>query len=263
MRNVLVIPARMGSTRFPGKPLTQVAGHTLIRRVHALASAVEAIDRVLVATDDPRIADHVASFGGEAVMTGESCRNGTERVLEAVAELDPKPEVVINLQGDAVLTPPWILEDLVAAFADPAIDVATPAVRLSKTAFAELRAAKAKGDVGGTFVVMDCSQHALYFSKSPIPHSRSMDALDETPPFFQHIGTYAYRLEALKRWVAFPPTPLEQLEQLEQLRALEHGMRIRMVVVDYRGRDAGSIDTPTDVIRVERLIATQGELVPL
>ena len=145
MRNVLVIPARMGSTRFPGKPLTQVAGHTLIRRVHALASAVEAIDRVLVATDDPRIADHVASFGGEAVMTGESCRNGTERVLEAVAELDPKPEVVINLQGDAVLTPPWILEDLVAAFADPAIDVATPAVRLSKTAFAELRAAKAKG----------------------------------------------------------------------------------------------------------------------
>lgn len=257
---VCVIPARYGSTRFPGKPLAEVRGRTMIRRMVEIANAANGVDRVLVATDDARIADHVADFGGTAVMTDPSCRNGTERVANAVATLDLEPARIINLQGDAVLTPPWVIEAVVEAMvADPEAPIVTPAARLDARSRALLVEAKAAGEVGGTSVVMDKDGYALYFSKAIIPFVRDAEG---GAPTFRHIGLYGYSRSGLARFVKLAPSPLERTEGLEQLRALENGMRVRVVEVDYRGRRHLAIDSPEDLVRVERVLDEDGELVP-
>ena len=259
MRTAVVIPARYGSTRFPGKPLADVAGRSLIRRVHEIASAAAGVDRVIVATDDERIRDHVAAFGGEALMTPPECRNGTERVHAAVQALDAAPDAIINLQGDAVLTPPWVIEAVVEEMRrSPDAPLVTPAARLDEGSLALLREAKAGGEVGGTTVVFDRNGDALYFSKAMIPFVRDAEG---GAPTFRHIGLYGYRREALERFIAMGPSPLELTEGLEQLRALENGMPVRVVEVDYRGRRHLAIDSPEDLLRVERLLAEDGELV--
>ncbi|MEZ6015842.1 MAG: 3-deoxy-manno-octulosonate cytidylyltransferase [Planctomycetota bacterium] len=265
MRTVVVIPSRYGSTRFPGKPLAPVAGRSLLERVWRVARAVQGVERVLVATDDARIARHVAAFGGEAVLTPESCRNGTERAEAAIATLDFTPDAVVNLQGDAVLTPPWVVQAVVDALAAEAdapnarvADIVTPATILPEAAVEKLAAAKAAGEVGGTTVTVGLDGFALYFSKAIIPFRRDR----AQAPVRKHIGLYGFRREALARVVALPPTPLELAEGLEQLRALEHGLRIRVVEVDLRGRSTIAIDDPADVARVEAAIAAEGELVP-
>lgn len=268
MRTVIVIPSRYGSTRFPGKPLTPVAGRSLLERVWRIARAVRGVEQVVVATDDTRIADHAHSFGGEAVMTPEACRNGTERAEAAVRALAFEPDAVINLQGDAVLTPPWVVQAVVDALAADTerrgttptrrADLVTPAAVLDEPAIARLAAAKAAGEVGGTTVTVDLEGFALYFSKAIIPFRR-----DPTrAPVRKHIGLYGFRRDALARLVSLPPTPLELAEGLEQLRALEHGLSIRVVPVDLRGRSTLAIDAPPDVARVELAIAREGELVP-
>lgn len=258
MTVIAVIPARYGSSRFPGKPLHEIAGVAMVERVRRLAEAAPSIDRVLVATDDDRIKDAVEAQGGEAVMTPESCRNGTERAFEAVKDFAAPDDVIVNLQGDAPLTPPWVIDAAAKAMAeDPELKLATPAVALTEEAYAKLASAKAAGEVGGTTVVFDRFMNALYFSKAVIPYRRE----DAGVPVHKHIGLYAYRFSALAQLVALEPTPLERTESLEQLRALENGIPIRIVLTEYRGRTPWSVDSPRDAEIAADIIAREGEIV--
>jgi len=258
MTSIAVIPARYGSTRFPGKPLHEIAGLPMVERVRRVAAAAPSIERVLVATDDVRIFETVQGFGGEAVMTPASCRNGTERVYEAVRGFAAPDDVIVNLQGDAPLTPPWVIDAAAAAMADePALKLATPAVALTEEACASLQAAKASGEVGGTTVVFDKAMNALYFSKTVIPFRRENTGLS----VYKHIGLYAYRFSALAELNALEPGPLELAESLEQLRALENGMPVRIVLTDYRGRTPCSVDSPRDAEIAAQIIAREGELI--
>lgn len=261
MQVAVVIPARFGSTRFPGKPLTPILGRSLIERTWRIARVCKYGGDVWVATDSRPIAAHVESFGGRAVMTRGDCQNGTERVCDALAGLGLEPGVVVNLQGDAVLTPPWVIDAVVSAMlSDPSIEVATPATRLDWRQYEEFAGAGEPGRAGGTTVTFDATGDALYFSKALIPSVRR--PREGVCPVFRHIGLYAYRPDALARLQELAPGPLEQSERLEQLRALEHGIPIRVVEVDYRGRTHWSIDHPADVAVVERIIRREGELAP-
>lgn len=261
MDTIIVIPARYGSSRYPGKPLAPIMGRTLLERVWCIGKAVKGVSDVVVATDDARIAEHVKSFGGKAVMTSESCQNGSERAYEAVKNLGGKPDVVINLQGDAVLMPPWVIGALVEEMTrDASVHIATPAVRLSAEQYKSMSDMKGSGVVSGTTVTFAKNGDALYFSKGIIPFVRSAPATGE-PPIFQHIGVYAYRAEALKRYIDMPHGMFEQVEQLEQLRAIENGMPIRVVQVSLQGRTMWSVDNPQDVARCEEIIRAEGELV--
>lgn len=254
---IAVIPARFGSTRFPGKPLHKIAGVEMVERVRRLALAAPSIDRVLVATDDERIKTGVEAFGGEAVMTPETCRNGTERCFEAVKTFAEESDVIVNLQGDAPLTPPWVIDAAAAAMAeDPRLPMATPAVALSDAAYAKLADAKAAGEVGGTTVVFDKAMNALYFSKQIIPFRREVTHT----PVYKHIGLYAYRFSTLRELVALEPTPLERTESLEQLRALENGIPVKVVLTEYRGRTPASVDSPRDAEVAAQIIAEEGEI---
>ena len=259
----IVIPARYGSKRFPGKPMAPVGGVSLLHRVWLIARAVTGVSQVYVATDDQRVADHASGFGAEVIMTSPECENGTVRVHQAMLTLPRPPDAVLNFQGDAVLTPPWVLQGLVDAFhADPSSQLVTPAVHLTWDELEDLRKSKETTPFSGTVVVFDRFMNALYFSKTIIPSLRKRDP-EQPPPVYRHIGLYGYRFDALDRLAALAPTPLEQSEGLEQLRALENGIPIRVVLTDYRGRSHGSVDSPEDVARVEALIGRDGELVPL
>lgn len=264
----IVIPARFGSTRFPGKPLRTIAGVPLLQRVWALGASALGKDNVTVTTDDTRIADFCATIGAACVMTSPDIPNGTERAHAALKQLPPDVDQIINLQGDAVLTPPWVIRAIMDAMvSDSSLGIFTPAVRLTKDGLEKLRAAKASGEVGGTTVTFDNDHNALYFSKSIIPFVRTVAETAkqngaDNLPVFRHIGLYGYRREALAQLVALPPGTLEQTEKLEQLRALENGLKIRVVEVDYRGRSHIGIDSPEDANRAESIIAAEGELLP-
>lgn len=254
-----IIPARYGSSRFPGKPLHEIAGVPMVERVRRLAEAAPSVDRVIVATDDARIAEAVAGFGGEAVMTDPACRNGTERVFDAAKSFAKADDVLLNLQGDAPLTPPWVIEAVASAMkAEPGLEMATPAVELAGESLDRMTAAKRSGEVGGTTVVFNRDFNALYFSKAIIPFQRHPEA---GTPTFKHIGLYAYRFSTLERLVALEPSPLEKAESLEQLRALENGIPIRIVLTDYRGRTPWSVDSPRDAEIAAEIIAREGEIV--
>ena len=259
MNSLTVIPARFGSTRFPGKPLARVCGVAMLQRVWALAASVPEVSRVLIATDHPEIESLCHAIGAEVVRTAGEFRSGTDRVYAAVRGIDPAPDVVVNFQGDAVLTPPWVVQSVVRAFSeDSAVRMATPAVRMSPEALAKLQDQKRLGEAGGTTVVFNHKHDALYFSKSIIPFARD----PAQAVVHRHIGLYGYRSETLGRLVATEQGPLERQEQLEQLRALENGIPIRVVLVDYRGRTHWSIDSEHDLLRAEHLIAAEGELLP-
>ncbi|RWM24717.1 3-deoxy-manno-octulosonate cytidylyltransferase [Mesorhizobium sp.] len=260
----IIIPARYGSSRFVGKPLAMIAGRTMINRVWSLARAVSDVDEVCIATDDERIAEHVRSFGGCVVTTPKECTNGTERVLIAAQMLSTTPAVVVNLQGDAVLTPPWVIAALIDEMRrDPTVEIATAAVRMDKRSYDALRTAKGHGEVGGTTVTFDRRWNALYFSKSIIPFVRNGGQGNDTDPLpvFRHIGLYAYRYNTLCQYISFESGPLERSEKLEQLRALEHGIPVRVVEVDYGGRTHWAVDSPDDLKRVEAIVGEEGDLV--
>ncbi len=261
MSAIIVIPARYGSTRLPGKPLAMIAGKTLLHRIWSIAMAVQKVDGVYIATDDERIKAHAESFGAQVIMTPEDIPNGTERAYHAAASLPQTPEIVLNLQGDAVLTPPWVIQALIDYMhADPSVEFATTAVRMTLEHYQQMRQSKQKGAVGGTTVVFDKKQNALYFSKSMIPFMRQIPE-NGLLPIFRHIGLYVYRYATLKQYLALPATELELLEGLEQLRALEHGIPIKVVQVDYRGRSHCAIDSQADIDYVETVIAKEGELI--
>lgn len=257
--SVIIIPMRIGSSRFPGKPLAQIAGRTLVDRVLALASRVVGVNQVIVATDDERIAAAVSDLGGTAIFTDPSCRNGSERAFAALSQMDTQPDIIVNFQGDSPLTPPWVVERMIAELTShPELPVATPAVLLDAQTLQQLYMMKAQGLVSGTTVVFDKSGKALYFSKAIIPHHRS----PSTPPkIYKHLGLYGYRREALERYAALGESTLERTEGLEQLRFLENGIPIQVIISDLRGRSLWSIDNPEDILVVENIIATQGELI--
>lgn len=260
MRSIIVIPARYGSSRFVGKPLALINGKGMLERTWLIAKNSGA-DDVLIATDDERIEAAAKSFGAEVTMTNPNCENGTERVFDALRNFESKPEIILNLQGDAVLTPPWVLSEMLKVMkADTSVQFATPATKLSVEQFETIKEQKSRGIVGGTLVVFNKNMDALYFSKSPIPFVRP-NKLSELP-LYRHIGLYAYRYETLANYLTLKPGPLEQVEGLEQLRALENGINVRVVLVDYRGRTHWSVDSPDDISKAEAIIAREGELVP-
>lgn len=259
MSVAIVIPARYGSTRLPGKPMLEICGLSMLERVWRIAKATHGCARIVISTEDPRIEDHARSFGAEAVLTPESCRNGTERTHATLEAATIAEDAVINFQGDAVLTPPWVLQAMIDEFAGPDgdFDIVTPATVLDGAMLAELRENKKANPASGTTVVFDRKRNALYFSKLVLPFVRAPGYTQ----IYRHIGLYGYRREALERYVSLPPSPLEQTEGLEQLRALENEMTVRVVAVDYRGRTHFSVDAADDVAIVEEIIRNEGELV--
>ncbi|MBP6737355.1 MAG: 3-deoxy-manno-octulosonate cytidylyltransferase [Rhodobacteraceae bacterium] len=262
MSVLIAIPARYASTRYPGKPLVSLKGpdgdKTLIRRSWEAAVAVRGVDRVVVATDDDRIADHALGFGAEVVMTSTICQNGTERCAE-VAALLPGFDVVVNLQGDAPLTPAWFVEGLVAGLlADPEADIATPVLRCDGKAVEGFLADRRAGRVGGTTAVFGAGGRALYFSKEVIPYTGKTWAADEPTPVFHHVGVYAYRPAALQAYPGWPIGPLETLEGLEQLRFLENGRKVLCVEVQANGRQFWELNNPSDVPVIEAMMAAMG-----
>jgi len=263
MSNVILIPARFQSTRYPGKPLVELRGANgepkpLVQRSFEAASRIAGVDRVAVVTDDERIARCCEGFGAQAIMTSPQSRNGTERCAEALAQLDD-PALVINFQGDALLTPPGFVEALIARMAsDRDLLVATPAVRLRSEEVRALQAEESAGRVGGTSVVTDAEGHALYFSKRLIPYLPA-GALDgDLSPVRLHIGVYAYRPEALIRYVATPVSDLETLEGLEQLRFLVAGVPIAVVEVATPPFALRELNNPEDVAPIEQALIEAG-----
>lgn len=260
MKSIIIIPARFGSSRFPGKPLALILRKSLLHRVWSIAKSVTNVEDVFITTDDERIQQHALKFGAKVIMTPSSCENGTVRVYEATKSLSYLPDIIINLQGDAVLTPPWVIQSLLNTMAqDQSIGIGTLATKISIEQYNKMRDAKNKGSVGGTTVVFDKNYNALYFSKSMVPFVRNTTIAN--PPLYRHIGLYGYRYPTLKKYLELSPTPLEQLEWLEQLRALENGIPIKIVEVDYQGRTHCAIDSPDDIKTVEAIIAKEGELI--
>ena len=264
MSVLIVIPARYASTRYPAKPLVALAGasgvqKTLIRRSWDAAMAVRGADRVVVATDDARIRDHARSFGAEVVMTSEACQNGTERCAEALATLGGGHDIVVNLQGDAPLTPAWFIEDLVAGLrANPWAELATPVLRCEGAMLASLREDRAQGRVGGTTAVFGAGNRGLYFSKEVIPFTATAYGPADPTPVFHHVGVYAYRPDTLAAYPGWPVGPLETLEGLEQLRFLENNRAVLCVEVEARGRQFWELNNPPDVARIEAMMAEMG-----
>lgn len=259
MSVLIAIPARYASTRYPGKPLVSLRGpdgdKTLIRRSWEAAMSVRGVDRVVVATDDHRIRDHALEFGAEVVMTSSDCQNGTERCAEVAQKL-PGFDVVVNLQGDAPLTPAWFVEDLVTGLlGDPEADIATPVLQCEGRMLTSLLADRRAGRVGGTTAVFGAGMRALYFSKEVIPFTGKDFADDAPTPVFHHVGVYAYRPKALADYPTWPIGPLERLEGLEQLRFLEHGRRVLCVEVAAHGRQFWELNNPTDVPVIEAMMA--------
>lgn len=264
MKTLIVIPARYASTRYPGKPLVALTGatgerRTLIERSWRAAMAVRGADRVVVATDDDRIRDVAAGLGAEVVMTSSACRNGTERCAEAHAALGGGYDIVVNLQGDAPLTPAWFVEDLIAGLAsDPSSEVATPVLRCDGRALNGFLEDRRAGRVGGTTAVFGAGHKALYFSKEVIPFTGKAYADDAETPVFHHVGVYAYRPAALSAYPDWPPGPLETLEGLEQLRFMERERPVLCVEVEARGRQFWELNNPEDVPRIEAMLADMG-----
>lgn len=239
MRAAIIIPARYGASRFPGKPLAVLAGKPLICHVIERATKTRGVDLVAVATDDERIAAAARSCGARALMTGPAA-TGTDRVAEAVRQLEPRPEIVVNVQGDEPLIEPSALEALLSAMAEPSVEMATLARPLEVGELERPHVVK---------VVCAADGDALYFSRAPIPHRRAGGSSQLARA---HVGVYAFREPFLQAFAALEPGRLEQEEALEQLRALERGHRIRVVETSYGGF---GIDTPEDLERARALLA--------
>jgi 3-deoxy-manno-octulosonate cytidylyltransferase (CMP-KDO synthetase) len=265
MKTLIVVPARYGSTRFPGKPLTLIAGRSMVSRVASMAgqAAAELDDAAhVVATDDTRIEQHCRTLEIPVVMTDPALPSGSDRALAAAEALGIQPQVVVNLQGDSPFTPPAQIIAVAQAAMTSGADAATPYVRLTWKALDALRAHKLETPFSGTTLTHDVNGRALWFSKIVLPAMRKEAALraaDDVSPVCRHIGLYAFRLDALRRYVSLPEGYYEQLEGLEQLRLIENGMSIQCVEVVPDQIAIPGIDTPEDVALAERLIAQHGD----
>lgn len=266
----IIIPARLASTRFPAKPLAPLTGADGIARpaLHytwqAGLEAAQALGgdvRCVIATDDRQIVDAAKTAGMAVVMTPVTCANGTERCAAALPVLDEMPEIVVNLQGDAPLTPPAMVAAVVALLeSDPELVMATAAVPASPTVLNHLQADAAAGRVGGTTVVCSTGGRALYFSKSIIPHVNrgAMPRQD----VLLHLGLYAYRPSALAAYAAHGPVPLELQEGLEQLRFLDAGLPVGVAVCEPPAWEMIELNNPDDVALIETELARRAALEP-
>ncbi len=260
MNKAIIIPARYGSSRFPGKPLADLAGKTMLQRtVEVAQEAAKILDenvQVVVSTEDDRIAAHAKEIGVMCVMTSDTCPTGTDRAYETIQKLDVKPDVVANLQGDAPLTPPDFVAELLNLFNTyKDAQVATVATQLSWDALEDLRAQKKISPFSGTTVVLSEENDGIWFSKNIIPAVRKEDRSQLMSPVYRHIGLYGYTAKALAEYVTWDMSHYETLEGLEQLRWLENGYEIKVGKVDYRGRPAMSgVDTPEDAKMATKLL---------
>ena len=258
MKTVLMIPARYASTRYPGKPLAELRQKdgtvkSLIQMTWEAALQVGGIDAVHVVTDDDRIRNAAEGFGASVLMTSSEATNGTERCAEALAQVDA--DLIVNLQGDAPLTPPWFVEALIDRMKDDATaQVATPILRCDRQTYDMFIEDRKAGRVGGTTAVFDTNLHGLYFSKEVIPYI-APGKIPDPVPVFHHVGVYAYRLDALRAYMSWPEGPLEAREGLEQLRFLENGATVACVEVDARGRLFWELNNPEDIARIESVLA--------
>lgn len=257
-----LIPARYASSRYPGKPLVELKGaggqpKPLIQRTYEAAQRVQGLDSIHVVTDDDRIARVCEDIGAPVIMTSAECRNGTERCAEALAQLDD-PDLIVNLQGDALLTPAYFIEALIELMRADDADVATPAMRLRSSEVRALLEEEAAGRVGGTTVVSDSSGRALYFSKRLIPYVPASALEYEMSPVRLHIGVYAYRPAALRAYFRRPPAELEELEGLEQLRFLAVGIAVTIVEVEPPPFALRELNNPEDVAPIEAALARAG-----
>lgn len=238
MKVVGIIPARFASSRFPGKPLIDLKGKTMIQRVYEGAMKATSLEEIIVATDDERIYNHVLSFGGQVRMTNENHPSGTDRCGEIAQNIDA--DIIINIQGDEPLIDARQIDQVIAAFQDSTVQIATLGTH-----------AISQEDVQNTNrikIVTDINNNALYFSRSAIPNSANFKgAPNDFYPFYKHIGLYAYRKECLLKLVQLEATKLEQIESLEQLRWLYNGYAIRVVTTDI---ETPNIDVPEDVEKV-------------
>lgn len=262
MKTAIVIPARYGSTRFPGKPLAEIAGKTMLQRVVEIGWQAAARDGVvlMVATDDQRIAAHCADLGVDCVITSENCATGSDRVLEAMHHKGGHFDVVISLQGDAPFTPVAALTKMLDAFEEnPGCEVVTPVIRLRWDELDALREAKKTTPFSGTTAIVAPDGRAIWFSKNIIPAFRAEGSLRvQSPaysPVYQHLGLYAYRRDALEKFVRLPPGYYETLEGLEQLRLIEGGMTIHTIRLDVAaGMAQAGVDSPEDIARAEEFL---------
>jgi 3-deoxy-manno-octulosonate cytidylyltransferase (CMP-KDO synthetase) len=238
---VVVIPARYGSTRLPGKPLVSIAGKPMIQRVFERAKLAQCVNQVIVATDDERIVKAVEAFGGEARMTRSDHRTGTERVAEVAAHVEG--DVFVNVQGDEPLLDPAAVDAAVTSLLeDPPASIATVATPIKTPADIM--------DPNVVKTVLDFEGNAIYFSRAPIPWVRDTGS-KVLARHLKHLGLYVFDRESLLEYPTLPPGELERIEQLEQLRWLENGWKIRVAEVEH---DAVSVDVPEDVARVEKLL---------
>ena len=261
MKAVIIIPARYGSTRYPGKPLaplrTREGKKSLIQLSWEAANKVSGISEIYVATDDKRIEEHAVAFGAKVIRTSSKCKNGTERCAEAVSNARLEAEIIVNFQGDAPLTPSWFVEEIIASLkADKSTDMATPVLRLDRKSYNLFFEDRKSDRVGGTTVVFDKDMHALYFSKELIPFFEISKIDQDKPiPCYHHVGVYAYRKNILREYLSWPESKLEKLEGLEQLRFLSENKKVKCVEVSSRGNVFWELNNPEDVQRIEKVIS--------
>ena len=265
MKTLIVIPSRWASTRFPQKPLYEIAGKSLLARVAEIAEicARSAQDvSYVIATDHEAIETHAYDIGAPVVMTDPTLPSGTDRALAAANLAAPDAEFVVNLQGDAPFTPPDYITAIIEAGRTTQMDAVTPIVQMSWTDLDEVRERKRETPFSGTSCIVNAQDEALWFSKMILPAIRKEAKLrerDPLSPVWRHIGLYGYKRAALERFVSLPEGHYEQLEGLEQLRFIENGMRIQAVKVPAKQSAMWGIDTPQDADHAEALIAQYGE----
>ena len=277
MKAAIVIPARYGSTRFPGKPLALIGGRSMLSRVVEIAQIAVGKSRnidIIIATEDDRILAHANTLGVNTVMTPKDCPTGSDRALAAVKAIKREYEFVINFQGDAPFTPPIVLESLLDALKKHKnkIEVITPFHYLTWDELSALRESKITTPFSGTTLIRHEGKKgsplngmAIWFSKQIIPAIRKEDRSSEYSPVMQHIGIYGYHIETLKRFVKLPQSKYEKLEGLEQLRMLEAGISIFTAKVEFEKTDyplkslQRGIDSPEDLKRANKILAKHGE----
>ena len=246
MKFAAIIPARYASTRFPGKPLVQIDGKSMIQRVYEQVSKV--LEMVYVATDDRRIYNEVTRFGGKVIMTSESHQSGTDRCYEAYTKMDQDVDVILNIQGDEPFIKPTQIQTLMACFTDEVVQIATLVRRVTEEDGVEYLQSP-----NHPKVIVNKQNEAVFFSRAVIPFLRDFpsDEYLDHHNYYTHIGTYAYRTNILKELVALPDSSLEKAESLEQLRWIENGYRIR---VGFTSEKSVGIDTPDDLKEIEKFI---------
>ncbi|MEG3089326.1 3-deoxy-manno-octulosonate cytidylyltransferase [Sphingomonas sp. PB4P5] len=261
-RDLIVIPARFGSTRLPGKPLVEIAGRTLLSRVVDIgrrAVTLAGHAELVVATDDDRIADHAAALGCTVAMTAPTIQSGSGRAYAAAMARAIAPDIVVNLQGDAPFVAATAVAALLGALRESAFDVATPVVQLGWPELDLLRSHKCESPASGTTVTRAADGRAMWFSKGIIPQLRDETRTTPLSPIYRHLGIYGYRIEALAQFESLPPSRYEQLEGLEQLRFLENHIPMLTVEVAAPRHPMSGVDSATDVVLAERLIAQLGD----